>query len=306
MHTILGINGTAGPGLAAALKKQNIRVRGVSRRPAEGDWEHVTADVTNLTDMMRVVDGSEVVYLLVGLQYDINVWRRDWPVIMQNAIEACLMHKAKLVFMDNVYAYGLVEGPMTEDTPMHPNSEKGKVRKQIAAMLLDAVRERGLRACIGRAADFYGPRCATSMLNTTVFERFAAGKSAFLMGRANKVHTFTYTDDIGPALAILGTDARADGQVWHLPTSNEPWTNRDWVEAAAKGFGVQPKYQATPTFMLRIIGVFNKLFRELVEMNYQFTHDYVLSSAKFEKTFGMKPTTNADGVAQTVAFYKSK
>ncbi|HNM24332.1 MAG TPA: NAD-dependent epimerase/dehydratase family protein [Saprospiraceae bacterium] len=306
MHTILGINGTSGPGLAAALKKQNIRVRGVSRRPFNGDWEHVSADVTNLTDVMRVVDGSEVVYLLVGLEYDLAVWRRDWPAIMQNVIEACLMHKAKLVFMDNVYAYGLVKGPMTEETPHRPNSEKGKVRKHIAEMLLDAVRNRGLKGCIARAADFYGPNCANSALNSTVFERFAAGKAAFVMGRADKIHTYTYTEDIGPALAILGTDERADGEIWHLPTSAERWTGKEWVEKAAEGFGVKPKYQTTPTFMLRLIGLFNKLFREMVEMNYQFTHDYVLSSVKFEQTFGVKPTNNAVGVARTVAHYQAK
>ncbi len=306
MHTILGINGTTGLGLAAALKRQNIPVRGVSRRPFKGDWEHLSADITNLADVMRVVDGSEVVYLLVGLEYDLTVWRRDWPVIMQNVIEACLMHKAKLVFLDNVYAYGLVKGPMTEETPMRPNSEKGKVRKQIAEMLIDAFRNRGLTGCIARSADFYGPNCANSALNSTVFERLAAGKSAYVMGRADKIHTYTYTEDIGPALAVLGADPRADGKIWHLPTSAERWTGKDWVDKAAEGFGVKPKFQTTPTYMLRLIGLFNKLFRELVEMNYQFTHDYDFSSAKFEHTFGIKPTTNAAGLARTVAYYQAK
>ncbi len=307
MHTILGINGTTGPGLAAALRQKNLPVRGVSRRPFPGDWEHVSADVTNLTDVMRVVDGSKVVYLIVGLEYDINVWRRDWPAIMQNVIEACLMHKAKLVFLDNVYAYGLVKGAMTEGTPIRPNSAKGRVREKIAENLLNAFRNRGLRGCIARAADFYGPNSDKSVLNSTLFERFAAGKSAYVMGRADKIHTYTYTGDLGPALAMLGTDSRADdGQVWHLPTSAEPWTGKDWVNAAAAGFGVKPKFQTTPTFVLRLMGLGSRLFRELVEMNYQYTHDYVFSSAKFERVFGMKPTSNEEGVAQTVAYYQSK
>ena len=305
MHTLLGSNGTVGPGLAAALRQRNIPVRGVNRRPHPGDWEHVVADVTNPADVLAAVDGSEVVYLLVGINYNLKVWRRDWPIIMENTIMACQATGAKLVFMDNVYAYGLVEGPMTEKTPMHPTSEKGKVREKIARMLLDAM-DKGLKACIARGADFYGPHCETSVLNITLFERYAAGKSAYLMGRADKIHTYTYSTDIGPALAILGTDARADGQVWHLPTSAERWTGEQWARAAAAAFGVPPKYQATPTFMLRLIGLFNPLMHELAEMNYQFTHDYIFSSEKFERTFGVTPTPIEKGLAETVAFYQAR
>lgn len=305
MHTLLGINGTVGGDLARALRQKNLPVRGVSRRPFPGDWEHRVADVTNPADTLAAVEGSDVVYLLVGLQYDIKVWRRDWPAIMENVILACQANNAKLVFMDNVYSYGLVHGPMTEETPMRPSSEKGKVRVKVDQMLLDAM-DKGLRGCIARAADFYGPHCATSVLNSTVFDRYAAGKSAFLMGCPDKIHTYTFAPDIGPALAILGTDSRADGQVWHLPTSSEPWTGADWAKAAAAAFGVKPKYQATPTFMLRLMGLFNPLMRELAEMNYQNTHDYVFSSEKFERTFGIKPTPNAQGLAETVAYYRGK
>lgn len=305
MHTLLGSNGTVGQGLAEALRKKNIPVRVVNRRPHIGDWEHVIANVTNPAEVMAAVDGSEVVYLLVGIEYNLKVWRRDWPMIMENTIIACQAAGAKLVFMDNVYAYGLVHGVMTEKTPMRPSSEKGKVREKIDRMLLDAM-DKGLNACIARAADFYGPNCNSSVLNSTLFERYADGKSAYIMGRPDKVHTYTYTSDIGPALAMLGTDARADGQVWHLPTSGEKWTGEQWARAAAAAFGVAPKFQATPTFMLRLIGMFNPLMHELVEMNYQFTHDYVFSSEKFEKTFGIKPTPVEKGLAETVAYYQAK
>ncbi len=304
MHTILGINGATGPGLAAELRKRNIQVRGVSRKPFPGDWEHRQADVTNMAEVMDAVDGSEVVYLLVGLEYNIDIWRRDWPVIMENCIEACRATGAKLVFLDNVYSYGLVDGPMTEETPLRPNSKKGKVRKPVAERLLDAFKNHGLRGCIARAADFYGPECNTSVLNSTVIDRFSKGSSAFVLGRADKIHTYTYTPDIGPALAILGTDSRADGQVWHLPTSAEHWTGEDWVKAAAEEFGVKPKFQTTSTFMLRIMGLFSRLFREMVEMNYQYTHDYIFSSEKFERVFGLKPTPNRQGVKETVKSYK--
>ena len=89
MHTILGINGATGPGLAAELRKRNIQVRGVSRRPFPGDWEHRQADVTNMAEVMDAVDGSEVVYLLVGLEYNIDIWRRDWPKFRSHCRRTC-------------------------------------------------------------------------------------------------------------------------------------------------------------------------------------------------------------------------
>lgn len=305
MHTILGINGTVGAHLASELRKRNLPVRGVSRREFPGDWEHVGADLLDPAEMRRAVAGSEVVYLLVGLPYETKLWQRDWPLLMQNTIEACLEIGAKLVFLDNVYAYGQVRGPMTEDTPHRPCSSKGVVRARIADLLIDAIRNQGLRGCIARSADFYGPNCDKSVLNSTVMERLAAGKSAFIMGRADKIHTYTYTRDIAPTLAVLGTDMRADGQVWHIPTSSQPWTGEKWVLASAASFNVKPKFQTTSTFMLRLIGLFNPLFRELVEMNYQYTHDYVFSSEKTARTFNLKPTLNEQGVKETVQYYKN-
>ena len=134
MHTVLGINGSTGKLLAEELVKQGIPVRGVSRRPFPGNWEHVAADVMDAESLRKAVEGSEVVYLLIGLEYNTKVWQRDWVKVMQNTIDACAACGAKLVFIDNVYMYGWVQGVMTEQTPMNPTSEKGKVRRDVAQL----------------------------------------------------------------------------------------------------------------------------------------------------------------------------
>jgi nucleoside-diphosphate-sugar epimerase len=317
MHTILGINGNVGKLLAAELTQKGIKVRGVSRRPFLGNWEHVTADVLDLTALTAAVAGSEVVYLAVGLEYTIKVWRRDWRVLMQNTIEACRRTNAKLIFIDNVYMYGKVEGTMTETTPINPSSEKGKIRAEIAALLLEAFEEKMaerhpdsggiLRGCIARAADFYGPDCDKSGLNTTVFERFAAKKSAQWLGKADKKHSFTYVPDMAKALAILGTDARADqSRVWHLPTAAPALTGLEIMKQAGKIFNVPPKFSAIGDFMLSILGIFIPIMRELKEMSYQTNFDYVFSSEKFERVFGVKPTSYAEGINETAGFYLKK
>ena len=81
---------------------------------------------------MNAVKGSQIAYLTVGLPYKTAIWQQSWPVIMSNLINACKEHSTKLVFFDNVYLYGRVDGWMTEETPINPCSKKVEVRAQIA------------------------------------------------------------------------------------------------------------------------------------------------------------------------------
>src|SRR6266496_1897086 len=141
MQTILGAGGAIGTELVRELAQMREPVRLVGRHPrsAPGATEVVAADISSLDQTISAVSGSSVVYLLVGLKYDINVWRELWPRIMSNAIEACKRASAKLIFFDNVYAYGKVVGPMTEKTPFNPCSRKGEIRAQIATTLLNEI-----------------------------------------------------------------------------------------------------------------------------------------------------------------------
>ena len=138
MITILGAGGAIGSELVKELIARNEPIRLVSRnpKPVPGAAEAVAADLSNLDDTVKALAGSRVAFLLVGLKYDITVWRALWPRIMRNAIEAAKSGNARLVFFDNVYMYGKVEGAMTEQTPFRPCSKKGEIRAQIATMLL--------------------------------------------------------------------------------------------------------------------------------------------------------------------------
>jgi nucleoside-diphosphate-sugar epimerase len=304
MQTILGINGTTGLEIAHVLLEKGIKVRSVSRRPYAGAWEHVQADVMNLESLKHAVNGSEVVYCCVGLEYTVKVWERDWLPLIENVIEACLSAKVKLVFIDNVYMYGLVEGEMTEMTPIKPSSKKGAVRKAVAEKLLDAFKNKGLKGCIARAADFYGPDCEKGLLTEAIFKNFQKGKTAQWFGYTDKVHSFTYTKDIGKAAVILGNDEKANGTVWHLPTATNPWTGQQIVDFVANEMGQKSKIMAIRGFLLTVLGVFIPILKEFKEMMYQYEHDYVFNSALFEKTFGMKPTPYEVGMKETAAFYK--
>jgi nucleoside-diphosphate-sugar epimerase len=307
MQTVLGINGITGKLLAEELIHRGQKVRGVSRRPFLGTWEHISADVLNPESLNNAIKGSEVVYFCVGLEYNIKVWQKDWAPLIENVINACIANKAKLVFLDNVYMYGFVEGEMTEKTPMNPTSKKGKIRKAVAEKLLDAFKNRGLQGCIARAADFYGPDCANSMLTATGFENLAKGKTAQLLGNPDKVHSYTFTEDIAKSMATLGLDSRADGEVWHLPTAKNPLTGRQIVDIIAKSMGEKPKLMGLGNFMVRLLGLFIPILKEMPEMMYQYNNAYIFNSEKYEHTFGdVLPMPYEKGLAKTALYYKEE
>ena len=302
MHTILGANGIIARELSRALAEYTSDIRQVSRNPRKVNPtdETFVADLLDSQATANAVAGSEVVYLVAGLKYDISVWQEQWPRVMRNVIDACKKHGANLVFFDNVYAYGRVAGAMTEDTPFNPISKKGEVRAKIATMLLDEMRGDNLRAMIVRSADFYGSGAVQSFPHATVFERLRAGKAPQWIGNPNALHTFTFTPDAGHAIAVLGKSSEAYGQTWHLPTSKEPLTGADFVRLACDLAGRPYRLQVAPRWMLKLMGIFMPVLRENEEMMYQFEYDYRFDSSKIESAFGLQPTPYSQGISESL------
>jgi nucleoside-diphosphate-sugar epimerase len=304
MQTILGSGGAIGKELAKALSQSASGVRLVSRDPKKinPSDQLFPADLTNRDQTRNAVEGSEVVYLTVGLPYNIETWRSTWPVIAENVLSACKVHKAKLVFFDNIYMYdGRNLNPITENHPVNPPSEKGKVREKIATKVMNAHEKGEIECLIARCADYYGPSVRnTSLLTEMVFKPLSLGKKANWMGGLDYKHAFTYTPDAGKATALLGKTSDAFGQVWHLPTASDPWTGREWIENIAGELGAKPKYQVAPKWLVRIMGLFMPVMKEMVEMYYQYDRDYVFDSSRFEKRFGFKPTSYPEGIREIV------
>jgi nucleoside-diphosphate-sugar epimerase len=306
MQTILGAGGIIGKELAKSLPKYTDRIRLVSRHPKKVNPsdEIVAADLVVAEQTLKAVQGSEIVYLTAGLPYNIKTWQSQWPVIMQNVIDACKKHGAKLVFFDNVYSYGRVDGWMTENTAMHPSGKKGEVRKKIAGMILDEVGRGNLKAIIARAADFYGPNTPLSFVNVMVFDNIRQRKKAQWLINDKVRHSLTYTPDAGKATAILGNTESAYNQVWHLPTDKNALTGEEFIGKVAKEFGLSPRYMVLSRWMVQMVGLFNGVVRESVEMLYQNDADYLFDSSKFENAFEFMATSYNQGIRDTVKSMK--
>jgi len=303
MQTILGSGGTIGVELAKNLPAYDDKIRLVSRTPEKVNPtdELFPCNLTDAPAVMNAIKGSSVVYLVAGLPYRLKVWQKDWPLIMKNVIEACKQQHAKLVFFDNVYLYDKTGIPhMTEETPVNPPSKKGKVRAMLIKMIEDEIRSGGLTALIARLADFYGPHNQNSMLTQAIFNNFKKGKKATWLGSVNYKHSFTYTPDAAKATAILGNTPDAYNQTWHLPTAPDPMTGKEWINAIATAMNTAPKYRVAGKAIITIMGLFNPLMKELVEMLYQCDRDYVFDASKFEKRFNFHPTPYLEGIKTIV------
>jgi nucleoside-diphosphate-sugar epimerase len=306
MQTILGAGGIIGTELAKSLPEYTDSIRLVSRNPKKVNHtdDLVSADLLDAGRTLHAVQGSEVVYLTVGLPYNIKTWQSQWPIVMKNVIDACKKQNAKLVFFDNVYAYGRVNGWMTENTALNPSSKKGEVRKKIADMLMEEAAGGKLKAIIARAADFYGPNTPLSFVNIMVFDNFKKGKKALWLINDKVKHALTYTPDTGKATAILGNTESAYNQVWHLPTDRNALTGKEFIERVAAEFKLSPRYMVLPRWMVQTAGFFNGNVRESVEMLYQNDSDYLFDSSKFDKTFDFKATSYNQGILETVKSMK--
>lgn len=333
LHLILG-DGVIGQAVADELSRLRVPHALASRSPAAHPSPQRRVDALDRQALIVATAGVTHLYVTLGLRYDLRTWQRDWPIVIENVLAAARVQRLRVVFFDNVYAYGPapLQLPMTEEHPRQPPSRKGAVRKALDERLLRAAAEEGVDLVIGRSADFYGPGVRNSMLYAAAMERQLAGKAAQWIGDPDRLHTYTYTIDAARALVRLAMDdgrhsgaggahgrddpgahehgdarayglgdARAHG-VWHLPTAEPAPTTRELLEQSARLLGAPPTIQTLPRPMVAALGLFVPILREVREMLYQNDSDYVFSSAKFMRRYpDFEITPYARGIEAMVA-----
>ncbi len=301
MQTILGAGGAAGTELAKQLIAYTSDIQVVNRNPQKVnvDDKILKADLSNPISLDEAVKDSEVVYVTIAFEYNVSVWKEKWPKFMSRLIESCKKHNTKIVFVDNIYMYDPnYLSNMTEETPINPISEKGKVRAEIFKMLISAVERKEVMALVARSADFYGPNVIGSYLTQTVYNNLMKDKNPQWFGKLDVIHSFTYSKDIGKALALLGNTPDAFNQVWHLPTYEGRLTSKQWIELFIKAMNKQNKIQTVPVLVMSLLGLFIPVLKELKEMSYQLDRDYYFNSNKFNKRFNFIPTIPEKGVRE--------
>jgi nucleoside-diphosphate-sugar epimerase len=300
--------GVIGSRVAAMLAERGDRVSVVSRHgsgPAEpAGVTRVAADAADAGAMARLAEGASVIYNCVNPPY--HRWPADWPPIAASVLAAAERSGAVLVTLSNLYGYGPSgrggydeEHPMTEATPLGATGRKGQVRARVWQDALAAHQAGRVRATEVRAADFVGPG-AQSAMGERIVRQVRRGKSVSVLGRADRPHTWSFTDDVARMLVTAGTDPGAWGRAWHVP-SHEPLSQRQVIGDFARAAGVgQVRVSEIPSVVLRGMGLVWPLMRELHETEYQFREDFVMDSSAAQAAFGLKPAPWEEIVAVTV------
>lgn len=303
LHVVFG-TGPLGRYTADALVKMGKSVRMVNRsgkmENPPGGVEIVASDAYNVTRNIQITKDASVIYQCAQPHY--HEWQEKFPPLQAAILKAAVANGAKLIVGDNLYMYGQFTGSLREDSPVQPNSKKGKVRLAMAQEILDAHKAGKVRAAIGRASDFFGPY-DTSLTSYAVLPA-VQGKTVNLMGSSSQPHTFTYVKDFGTLLAALGTHDEALGQVWFAP-SNPPLTQAEFVKLMEAELGKPVKSQVGGPLLMRLLGLFNKEIAETIEMTFIWTNPYVVDTSKAEKAFGLKPTPLAQALKETLDWCKT-
>ena len=206
-----------------------------------------------------------------------------------------------LVTLNNLYAYGRPNGPMTPHDPLNADYEKAQVR---ATMWRDAKRahdEGRVKATEVRASDFIGPR-SESYLGLLI-PRILAKKSCQVIGNPDAPHSWNYTLDVAHTLVTCAQDDRAWGRAWHAP-ANPPRSVRQAIDDVARLVGAtNPKLTKVPTLALRALGLFNSDIRELPKTLYQFEFPFVIDDTETRSTFGLGATPWDEVLQSTIAYY---
>jgi nucleoside-diphosphate-sugar epimerase len=257
--------------------------------------------VADFDGARAAVGGATVVFQCAQPPY--HRWRKDFPDIQRSVVRACEASGAALVAIENLYGYGPVSVPMTEDLPMSPTTRKGAVRAAMWAELLDAHQSGRVRAAAVRASDFFGAGVRASAFGERFFAPLVSGGKAEILGSPRARHAITYVPDLAEAAVRVAEDPSAWGRAWHAPTA-PAITQLALVEAAARAAGVPPAFVAVKPWQLRLVGAVAPAARETVEMLYEFERDFVVDSSALEIRFGRPPTPLDHALAETVAWYQ--
>ncbi|GAC1444372.1 MAG: NAD-dependent epimerase/dehydratase family protein [Mycobacteriales bacterium] len=305
-HVVLG-KGPVGTALADRLLQEGHDVRVVSRSGgrSSGGLQHLAVDATDVGALAAAATGADVLYNCANPAY--HRWPQDWPPVAAALLRVAEGTGAVLVTMGNLYGYGPVDGPLTEDLPLAALGAKGRVRATMWEQALARHQDGAVRVTEARASDFVGPGVTSSgYLAERVVPALLRGASVQCLGDPDQPHSWTAISDVAQALVVLGKDEQAWGRAWHVPTAPAV-TFRDAVHGLCAAAGVAPvRIARVPRLVLKAVGLLRPEVRELAETRYQFVRPFVLDSSAFTSTFGLNATPLSATWEQTVDWWRAQ
>jgi nucleoside-diphosphate-sugar epimerase len=286
-HVIVGA-GAVGSATAVLLAERGEHVRIISRRgtgPQHAAIETVAADATDAERLSKLAAGAVALYNCANPQY--HRWLTDWPPLASALLTAAERSGAVLAVMNNLYGYGEVDGPITQQTPLAATHPKLRLRGDMWRDAVAAHEAGRIRMTEIRACDYIE---ANSLLSSGMGKPLLAGSRAYSPFPLDVPHSWTSIADCAGTLVTVATDDRAFGQAWLVPT-NPALTVRQLATRFAEVNGApKAKLTAIPYPVMWAAGVFVPMIKELRTTRYQFTSPFVIDSSATTAAFGLEPT----------------
>jgi nucleoside-diphosphate-sugar epimerase len=304
LHVVVGL-GAVGRAVINELLGRGLPVRAIARHPVAGlprEVDLVQADVTDPDAARRAMTGAAVVYHVASAPY--HRWPELLPPLMRGVLDGAASTGARIIYADNLYAYGPVDGPLTEDLPSRATGPNGRVRATLADQLMEAHAAGTVRATIARASDYYGPWGRQSTAGERLFDPALAGKTTRVLGDPDLPHTFTYLGDFARGLVTLGTHDEGLGEVWHVPSA-ETLSTREFARLVFEAAGQPLKLGVMPSPLLTVLALVSPTLRAVREQQYQRETAWVVDHSKFAEAFGAVVTPHQAAMAVTLDWYRS-
>ncbi|WP_188389896.1 NAD(P)H-binding protein [Priestia taiwanensis] len=256
--------------------------------------EIIGGDVFNLEEVEKAAQGVEIIFHAINVPYE--EWTDKQPQLLANILHVAKQRATKLVMVDNIYAYGRSNGKkVTEDVQKNPHTKKGKIRLQLEKM----AKQSGVDVLICHFPDFYGPHATNTLLHFTL-EQIVRNKRAMFVGDLHIAREYIYTPDGARALVELALRNDTYNQNWNIPAS-DLITGTEIVSLAQEIIAYKKKAFVVKKGFIRMLGMFNKNMREVVEMFYLTEEPVILSGEKYEREIGLFPCTSyQEGIRQTL------
>lgn len=304
-HHVIAGAGTVGTLVARKLIERGISCVLVSRSPGTSpvsEVARIAIDVADTAALREVCRGADALYNCINPPYD--RWPVLWPQLHESFLLAAESSGAVLCTLGNVYGYGRVRTSMTPDMPARARFVNGRVRAEMWDRARLAHEAGKVRATEVRASNFIGPR-AQSAIGATVIPPLLRGERPVVRGRADRLHSFTYVDDIADTMIECATNPCAWGRPWHAP-NNPPVTQQHLLDAIADAAGVpRQRARTEPGWLNYLRSRRSPIAREMRRIRFHFTDDFIVDDGATRRELDCHPTPWAEVIGNTAEWYRT-
>jgi nucleoside-diphosphate-sugar epimerase len=290
--------GPVGSGVAEQLLARGDEVTTVTRSGNGPEGVRVAAlDATDAEALAALAQGCTAIFNCANPAY--HRWAIDWPPLAASILTAAERSGAVLVTASNLYGYGPVERPMTQDLPLNCTTVKGRIRAQMWLDALAAHDAGRLRAAEVRGADYVGAG-EQSQIDRQL-PALLAGKKLRTLGNPDVPHSWTYVGDMARTLVAVADSPEAWGRPWHALVASDDSQREVFTQLAELASLASPALAPVPMWQLKILGRFNKTVGELPEVAYQVEGPFVCDDSATREALGLAPTEWVEVLQRSLA-----